>query len=58
MNTVRTTKYRGYCIQLDHLDDRMWVELRGVRVTDACIDLDHAKRVVRAHIAGQPLPVC
>jgi hypothetical protein len=58
MNTVRTTKYKGYEIKLDHLDDRMWVEHDGVRVNEACIDLDHAKRVVRAHRSGQPLPEC
>lgn len=58
MNTIRTTKYRGYDIRLDHLDDKMWVELKGTKINEACIDLDHAKRVVAAHKAQQPLPIC
>lgn len=58
MNTVKTTKYFGYEIKLDHLDDRMWVELRGTKINEACIDLDHAKRVIQAHKASAPLPAC
>jgi len=57
VDAITTARYRGYSIQLEHYEDRMWVELRGERINEACIDLDHAKRVARAHRAGEPLPV-